>query len=152
MTLIQSIIKYIATLGPMGFMPVAPGTFGTLVSVILLWVLSPSPPVHIAIFLVALAGGTFVSHEAEKLFGRKDASPIVIDEFAGYLVSTAFLPQSRGYLIAAFILFRLFDILKPPPIMEVQRLPGGVGIMADDLIAGIYTNLILQVWRIFLQR
>lgn len=147
MTLIQSAIKYMATLGPVGFMPIAPGTFGSFVSLIMLWLLTPSPYVHVSIFLVALAGGTFVSHEAEKLFAKKDASPIVIDEFAGYLVSIAFLPQTKGYFIASFILFRVFDILKPPPIMEVQRLPGGVGIMADDLIAGIYTNLILQIWK-----
>lgn len=88
----------------------------------------------------------YVSDGAEKLLG-KDSGNIVIDEVCGYAVSVLFVPKTGGYLIAAFILFRLFDILKPPPIRKIeQEVPGGIGIMLDDLLAGIYANICLQIW------
>ncbi len=94
--------------------------------------------------------GVPVSHHAEKQLG-KDSGHIVIDEFSGYLISVLFIPRSLGYLFAAFILFRIFDILKPPPIRKIEEsVPGGAGIMADDVLAGIYANICLQLWRYFL--
>ncbi len=91
--------------------------------------------------------GTWSSDEAEKDLG-KDSGHIVIDEFCGYLVSILFLPHSIGYLIAAFVLFRIFDILKPPPIRQVEKaVSGGIGIMLDDLLAGLCANICLQAWR-----
>ncbi|MDP2166894.1 MAG: phosphatidylglycerophosphatase A [Thermodesulfovibrionales bacterium] len=142
------LIKNFSTLGPVGYFPVAPGTFGTLTAAIFLFALKPSPLWHIAITLAVVLLGIAASGEAEKILGAKDSGHIVIDEFAGYLVSMAFLPHTTGYFISSFILFRFFDILKPPPLRRLERLRGGAGVMMDDLMAGVYTNLILQIWRL----
>lgn len=147
----SSVLKHIATLGPVGYMPIAPGTFGTLLAVAFIAILKPPTGVYIAIMLIVLILGTLASHRAEKLFNVKDPQRVVIDEFTGYFFSMAFLPQGNAYLLSSFILFRFLDILKPPPIRKIERLSGGAGIMADDLIAGFYTNVILQIWKIFLQ-
>ncbi len=102
------------------------------------------------IFSALFVLGVYVSHHAEKELG-KDSGHIVIDEFCGYLISVLFLPRTPGYLIAAFVLFRFFDILKPPPIRRIEKsVPGGAGIMSDDVVAGIYADICLQVWRYFL--
>ena len=93
--------------------------------------------------------GTWTSQDAEAVLG-KDSGHIVIDEFCGYLISVLFIPKSTGYLFAAFILFRVFDILKPPPIRKIEEaVPGGAGIMLDDVLAGIYANLCIQLWMYF---
>lgn len=146
------LLKYFSTLGPVGYMPVAPGTWGTAVALLFVAALRPSVTAHIIIAAVITVAGIISSGEAEKILNRKDPGHIVIDEFAGYMVSTAFLPASWGYLFSAFILFRIFDILKPPPIKRLQYLPGGWGVMVDDIAAGIYTNLIIQLWRLLIQR
>ncbi|MBI5187462.1 MAG: phosphatidylglycerophosphatase A, partial [Nitrospirae bacterium] len=89
------------------------------------------------------------SHHAERLLNDKDSRYIVIDEFIGFLISVFYLPQTYGYIIAAFFLFRFFDILKPFPIRKIGLiLSGGKGIMADDIVAALYTNLILQIWKL----
>lgn len=94
--------------------------------------------------------GVWSSHRAEQALG-KDSGHIVIDEFCGYLISVLFVPKSIYYLIAAFILFRIFDIFKPPPIRKVEKaVPGGAGIMLDDVLAGIYANLCIQLWVYFI--
>lgn len=141
-------LKHLSTLGPVGYLPHAPGTWGTAAALLFLMLLKPSMPLHAAIAVLTVLIGVASSHKAEKAFNKKDSGHIVIDEFAGYLVSTAFLPASWGYLFSAFILFRVFDILKPPPAKRLERLPGGWGVMVDDVAAGIYTNLILQLWRL----
>jgi len=93
--------------------------------------------------------GTWTSHDAEAVLG-KDSGHIVIDEFCGYLISVLFIPKSIYYLIAAFVLFRIFDIFKPPPIRWIEKtVPGGAGIMLDDVLAGIYANLCIQLWIYF---
>jgi len=143
----MSLIKEIALLGPVGRIPFAPGTAAALVALVLVAFLKPAPGLHITVTAVFIIIGTVSSHAAEKLIGHNDPPSVVVDEFAGMLAALLFLPQSRGYLIAAFFLFRFFDILKPPPIMQVQRLPGGWGIMADDLLAAAFTNIALQIWK-----
>jgi phosphatidylglycerophosphatase A len=94
--------------------------------------------------------GVLSSGDAEKVLGR-DSSHIVIDEFCGYLMSVLFLPKEALFLFAAFVMFRLFDIIKPPPIRSIERvLSGGFGVMADDIMAAVYANISLQVlWRLF---
>ncbi|RJQ15057.1 MAG: phosphatidylglycerophosphatase A [Nitrospiraceae bacterium] len=139
--------KYIATLGFIGFIPYAPGTFGSAAG--LLFVISIKPDdAQLLIFSAATFFiGLLTSHQAEKLLG-KDSGHIVIDELCGYLISVIFIPRSAGYFIAAFVLFRIFDILKPPPVRNVERaVPGGAGVMLDDVLAGVYTNVCLQLWR-----
>ena len=101
------------------------------------------------IFLPVFLLGLLTSHNAERLMGR-DSRHIVIDEFCGYLMSVLFIPKSIIYLLAAFVLFRFFDILKPPPIKKVEKsISGGAGIMLDDLIAAFYANVCIQLWILF---
>ena len=97
-------------------------------------------------FFVLLVG-IISSHHAERLLNSKDSRHIVIDEFCGYFLSVLFIPFSINYALAAFFLFRFFDILKPFPIKKIEAaLVGGIGVMADDIMAAIYTNIILQIW------
>jgi phosphatidylglycerophosphatase A len=141
------LFKYIATLGFIGYIPFAPGTAGTAAGFLLVLLLNPDdvslPIVAVLVFFL----GMLTSHQAEKQLG-KDSSHIVIDELCGYLISVLFIPSSIGYFIAAFILFRIFDIVKPPPIRKIEKVvPGGAGIMLDDVLAGLYANVCLQLWR-----
>jgi phosphatidylglycerophosphatase A len=151
--LIRMILKNLATLGFIGYLPFAPGTFGTVVAVIFFALLKPPLLLHFFLLIVITAVGGVASDRAEKILSEKDSSHIVIDEFAGYALSVLSLPLTLPHLITAFLLFRFFDILKPPPIRWIEKvLPGGVGIMADDLMAGIYANVslnvLLQVWKV----
>ena len=145
----NKILKNIATLGFVGYLPVAPGTWGSLVSAVFTAFLGPSSAVQAILIVIGFVIGTISSTVAERVIGQTDSGHIVIDEFIGFLVSVVYLPQTYGYLIAAFFLFRFFDILKPFPIRQAERaLKGGFGIMTDDVLAGIYTNAILQIWKL----
>jgi phosphatidylglycerophosphatase A len=90
-----------------------------------------------------------VAGRAAELLGSPDPSAIIIDEIAGIAVATLLLPPHLLHRGAAFLLFRLFDTLKPFPARHIERLPGGVGIVGDDLTAGLYSNLLIQIWRLF---
>ena len=145
----NKILKNIATLGFVGYLPVAPGTWGSLVSAVFVAFLNPSSTVQAVLIVIGFVIGTISCTVAERVIGRTDSGHIVIDEFIGFLVSVVYLPQTYGYIIAAFFLFRFFDILKPFPIRQAERtLKGGFGIMTDDVLAGIYTNAILQIWKL----
>lgn len=136
---------FLATLGPVGFIPYAPGTFGTAVAFLLVILLRPGDLVLSVVLLLAVPVGIVVCDNAEKYFGR-DSQYIVVDEFCGYLISVIFLPKTSLILCVSFILFRFFDIVKPLPIGRLEeRIQGGVGVMTDDLAAGVYTNIILQI-------
>jgi phosphatidylglycerophosphatase A len=142
-------LKHIATLGFIGYIPFAPGTFGTLAALVFMVIFKPSLPLHIGLTVFFIIAGIVSSNKAEELFRQKDSRHIVIDEFAGYTASLLFLPFSWGYVIAAFVLFRFFDILKPPPLRRLEDFfNGGFGIMADDIGAAVYTNLLLQLWKL----
>ncbi len=143
------VLKYIATLGFIGYLPFAPGTFGSLAAFTVFVLLKPTVFIHIIILLFIIHIGIISSHHAEKLLNDKDSRHIVIDEFCGYLISVLFIPYSTGFAITAFFLFRFFDILKPFPIRKIESvLSGGKGIMADDIAAALYTNIILQIWKL----
>lgn len=143
------VLKYIATLGFIGYLPFAPGTFGSLAAFTVFVLLKPTVLIHIIILLFIIPIGIISSHHAEKLLNDKDSRHIVIDEFCGYLISVLFIPYSTGFAITAFFLFRFFDILKPFPIRKIESvLSGGKGIMADDIAAALYTNIILQIWKL----
>jgi phosphatidylglycerophosphatase A len=144
---ISGLLKNIATLGFIGYLPIAPGTFGTFAALLFFAFLKPSIPVHISLIILVTALGVIASSMAEKMLNEKDSSHIVIDEFAGYALSVLLLPHTLSSLVVSFLLFRFFDILKPLPIRWIERtLPGGFGIMADDLVAGIYTNVVIRAW------
>lgn len=147
--LLSMILKNLATLGFIGYLPFAPGTFGTIAAVIFFALLKPPFAVHFFLLIAIALFGAFASHRTERMLNEKDSSHIVIDEFAGYSLTILSFPFTLPYLISAFLLFRFFDILKPPPIRWIEKiLPGGAGIMADDLMAGIYANALLQVWKV----
>ncbi|MEE8328985.1 MAG: phosphatidylglycerophosphatase A [Thermodesulfovibrionia bacterium] len=137
-------------MGFIGYLPYAPGTFGSALGLLLIILLKPGDSDLLLIFIAVFLTGLFTAHNAEKQLG-KDSRHIVIDEFSGYLFSVLFVPKNAGYLLAAFILFRIFDILKPPPIRKIEELvPGGAGIMLDDLMAALYANACIQLWRLFI--
>ncbi len=145
----QTLSRYISTLGFIGYLPAAPGTWGTAFAFLLTILLKPDDPTLLMIFIPISLLGVITSHNAEKILG-KDSSHIVIDEFCGYLLSVLFIPKSTVYLLSGFVLFRIFDVLKPPPIRKLeQTIPGGAGVMLDDIMAAVYTNLCLQLWRVF---
>ena len=129
-----------------GHVPVAPGTAGSLAAlplVALLWWAGGSYAVAAGAVVVTLLG--FASAGvAESHFGRRDPGPVVVDEIAGQMVSLAFLAPSPVSLATGFLLFRIFDIWKPPFVRQAERLPGASGIMTDDLVAGIYANVLHQ--------
>jgi phosphatidylglycerophosphatase A len=144
--LLNRIFHIIATVGFAGYFPYAPGTVGTAVCALFIFLLRPSDISLFILIIPLLIVGVLASHNMEKVLG-KDSGHIVIDEFCGYLLSVVFLPRSTGYLVAAFFLFRFFDILKPPPVRNAENyFTGGLGVMLDDVLAGIYTNICLQVW------
>jgi phosphatidylglycerophosphatase A len=129
-----------------GFAPVVPGTFGSIPGLTLGWILSilGGPWTLAAGVLVVSAAGLWAADRAAVLVGRNDPGCVVIDEVAGQMTSLLFLPPTPAVLAAAFVLFRALDILKPFPARRLEDLPGGSGIMADDLVAGLYANLALQ--------
>jgi len=141
--------KYIATLGFIGYIPFAPGTFGSLVACVLFILLRPSVFQHFVILLFLVPLGIISSHYAEILLKNRDSRHIVIDEFCGYFIAVLYLPFNAFYIIGAFFLFRFFDILKPFPIKKAEQVfHGGIGIMADDIVAAIFANVILQIARV----
>lgn len=136
----------LATVGFAGYSPIAPGTVGSLVGLVIYlftarWPLSWQFGLLAAITVVGVWSATV----AARFFGREDPGHVVIDEVAGQLVTLVLTGVGSLGAIAGFFLFRLLDIIKPWPAGQFERLHGGVGIMADDLMAGLYANLILQV-------
>jgi phosphatidylglycerophosphatase A len=133
----------VATTGGAGYAPVAPGTAGSAVALAVLW-LVPFSPAALVVYLVAVTAiGTWAAHRAEALLGGKDPGAIVIDEVAGMTLAVIAVPLTPAVLALGFVLFRAFDVVKPPPAGISQRLPGGLGVMTDDLIAGLYALAIL---------
>lgn len=140
-----------ATLLGIGFIPFMPGTFGTLTAALLYlsfpdkWLNSFPGLLYLIAGITALFFvGVFVSGRAERKLGH-DAGCIIIDEFVGYLLCVLFLPKSILMAIYTFVVFRVFDIAKPQPIRLSQKLTGGWGIMIDDVLAAVYTNLFMQL-------
>jgi phosphatidylglycerophosphatase A len=140
----RSVALAIATCFGVGYAPFAPGTFGSLAGLALWLVLPASASIQAAAIAVTFAGGAWASGVAEDHFRATDPGPAVVDEVMGMLV-TMFLNATSWMSVGlGFFLFRLFDVLKPYPANRLERLPGGVGIMADDLMAAVYANLALR--------
>ena len=137
-------VVWLASLGPAGWSPIAPATAGSALVALVGWFL-PVPALPVALALVALGTlvAVWVAGEAEKDLGH-DAGPIVIDEAVGQSLALLFAPHRVGVFVAAFLLFRLFDIWKPLGANEAQRLPGGWGVVTDDFIAGLTSLAMLQ--------
>lgn len=130
----------------MGYLPFAPGTWGSAVAAVFILFVPLPVSVQVLLALGVFIVGIFAAGAAEEVTGEHDSGHIIIDELAGMLVSVLFLPQGAVWVFAAFVLFRAFDILKPYPIRQVESsLKGGTGVMMDDILAGIAANLVLQV-------
>jgi len=141
------LLVFAATGALSGYVPVAPATAGSLVAGGMIYLWAPEAPLFYGmIALLVTAAAVPLSGWAERVFGR-DGRPIVIDEFAGMLVSFLLLPRTVPVLLAGFVLFRFFDIVKPFPAGRAQDLRGGWGVVADDVTAGLYTCLSLHVAR-----
>ena len=137
----------VATVGGVGYSPLAPGTAGSAMTVLVLWLVPFSVGSLVVFFLAVTIAGVWAAHVAEPHLGGKDPGEIVIDEVAGMTLSVLVLPLTFPVLLAGFVLFRLFDVVKPFPAGRSQRLPGGVGVMTDDLVAGLYALAVLLLVR-----
>jgi phosphatidylglycerophosphatase A len=127
-----------------GYSVFASGTCGSAVALVIYVILPPlSPSAWVALLLILFLIAVYLSQKGEREWGH-DPSQVVIDEVVGFFVTTAFLPQSLLLGIVAFFLFRVLDIAKPPPARQAEHLPGGWGVVVDDVVAAIYANLLLR--------
>jgi phosphatidylglycerophosphatase A len=137
--------KATATFFGVGYLPFIPGTFGSLAGLGLYFCVKDNSLLYLfTILLVCLAG--FAScGRAEELFGKKDPKYAVIDEVAGMLISLFLVPYAVRWVVIGFFVFRLLDTLKPFPASRFQNMRGSLGIMGDDIVAGLYCNIVLQL-------
>ena len=142
-----TVIMLIATGFYAGYLPKAPGTWGSLVGLVLFYLLHTlSLPVYLAVVAGLFAVGSLAAGEAEKILDNRDPGVVVIDEIVGILIAMTAVPMTPLTMALGFTLFRIFDIAKPFPVNFFdQRFHGGLGIMLDDVVAGIYSLIILQL-------
>jgi phosphatidylglycerophosphatase A len=141
----RRVIKFTTSFFYLGHSPFMPGTLGSLAGLLIYFVVKDKLPVYTFSILFLFFLGIIFSSEAERIYKRKDAQMIVIDEACGMMLSLFLVPYSFWVMILGFALFRVFDILKPPPARAIEKFSGAFGIMFDDIIAAIYTNFILQI-------
>lgn len=151
-SILRDPIHFLAFGGGVGLSPIAPGTFGTLVALpIVMLVMSFGFAVHAAFTIVAIVAGVYICGESAKRLGVHDHPGIVWDEIVGFSVTMLAASGEWYWLLGGFVLFRLFDILKPWPIREADHsLRGGAGIMLDDIIAGAFAGAILLAMKLLL--
>jgi phosphatidylglycerophosphatase A len=138
--------RLLATAGGAGYSPLVPGTVGSAVGVLSFWGLTGLSSPAQALATVTLFGlGVAAASRTAATLGRKDPGIVVIDEVVGQWASLLFLPLTPATAAVSFLIFRAMDVVKPWPARDFESLPGGLGIMADDLMAGIYANLLLRV-------
>jgi phosphatidylglycerophosphatase A len=137
---------FIATCGYLGYVPIAPGTFGSAAG-LLVYAAARSTGSHavelaliVALFAIGVWSGTMAEHH----FGGIDPAPVVMDEVVGMLITLALLPVNVTGAIVGFLVFRVLDVVKPWPSARFESLPGGLGVMADDGMAAIYGNLVMR--------
>lgn len=138
---------FLATAAYTGYFPVAPGTVGSAVGLVvygLVWWMR-SPALEVAVIAGLFAAGVWAGTIAEHYFGGIDPGPIVLDEVVGMLITLAFIPVGWTGALAGFFLFRLFDVIKPFPAARFEKLHGGLGVMADDAMAAVYANVSLRI-------
>jgi phosphatidylglycerophosphatase A len=142
----RSFLKKIATFFGIGFFPKGPGTAGTVAAIPLVLLLSwAGPLIYMAFIILLLPVGILAAQVYEDDVGGHDHKEIVIDEVLGFLVAMTWLPMTWQSILAGFLLFRVLDIFKPFPISYLdEKVPGGLGVVVDDLVAGIVVSLILQ--------
>jgi phosphatidylglycerophosphatase A len=137
---------FVATCGYLGYVPVAPGTFGSALGLAVFFAVrsAGSVPLEVGVILLVFVVGLWCGTIAEHHFGGIDPGPVVLDEVLGMLITLALLPVSTTGAIVGFVVFRVLDVVKPWPSAQFERLPGGLGVMADDAMAAIYGNLLMR--------
>jgi phosphatidylglycerophosphatase A len=140
-------ILILATGFGVGYSPVAPGTLGTLIAIHVYYFLSNiSSPIYEITLVGFFFLSVWISESAEIFFGKKDDQRIVIDEITGFLITMLWVPKTAILMVIGFFLFRFFDILKPFPIRRLEKkLKGGYGVVLDDVMAGVYANIVLHL-------
>ena len=143
------VARLVASGGGLGYAPYAPGTFGTAAGIPVALGIGAAarvaPLLASAAILALVALAVWAAGRAAADAELKDPSFVVIDEVVGYVAAVAFLPTTLSVLVAGFVVFRAFDIAKPPPIAVLEKLPGGIGIVADDLIAAVFSHVLLRL-------
>ena len=136
----------LASFGYVGYFPIAPGTAGSAAAIPLFLLIrwSGSTAVELSAVVAVFAIGVWAASGTEVALGRKDPGIVVIDEVLGMLITQALLPATVPVILLGFLFFRVFDVVKPPPAAQLEHLNGGLGIMADDAVAGIYAHLALR--------
>jgi phosphatidylglycerophosphatase A len=141
---VRKFYTFLATMGPVGYVPIAPATAGSAVVALIGWFL-PTTDLLSTLALIAVGAviAAWLAGEAERELG-KDAKPIVVDEAVGQSLALLFVPHTIPAFILAFLLFRIFDVWKPLGARQIQRLEGGKGVVADDIIAGLVACGVFQ--------
>ncbi len=147
--MLNIIANWFSTVLKIGYLPIAPGTWGSLAALLIWFVIIGhiSSITLIVLIIIIFILGVSTSSVTERALAKKDPSVIVIDEWVGQWIALLFLPKSLFWGLVAFALFRLFDIWKPNPIKTLDNMPSGWGIMLDDVLAGIYALLGVQLLR-----
>jgi phosphatidylglycerophosphatase A len=136
-----------------GFSPFAPGTAGTLVAIPIELLLSPiRSPVYELTLLTFFFFSSWIAERAQNHWQKKDDQRIVIDEIMGYFLTMLWIPKTLLFISVGFLLFRLLDIVKPFPCRQLEKVRGGFGVVLDDVFAGIYANIALQILRILIDK
>jgi len=141
----SQLARWIATVGGLGYVPFAPGTVTSLPIALAVWWLQPGDTALLGATAVVSVVGVWAAGREEERAGVKDPRAIVIDEVAGMLIACCGHPRTLPWVLGLFLAFRVFDVLKPFGIDRLQALPGGLGVVADDLLAGVYANLLGQL-------
>ncbi len=139
------LVKMLSTWFYVGDFPVGPGTAASAVAVLIAVIFSPNLFLYVCATIAITVVGFMVSGRMEELLGKKDPGCIVIDEVAGIMIAFFMLPLSWPVIFIAFFLFRAFDMFKIYPVNKFEKIHGGVGVMTDDLVAGLYTNIVMQI-------
>lgn len=137
--------KLVASFLGLGYSPFMPGTIGSIGGLLVYFLVRGNDILYGFAILFMFFLGVLFAGEAERIYKQKDAGIIVIDEACGMMLALFFVPYNIFVVILGFFLFRIFDILKPPPAKRIEKLSGSMGIMFDDIIAALYTNVILQI-------
>ncbi len=145
-SLLASPVNFLALGAGSGLSPVAPGTVGTVAAIPLLLVMPESLPIYLLLLVILFVVGVFLCSVCAKNLGVHDHPAIVWDEWVGFLLTMVAIPHTFKFVLLGFIIFRLFDVLKPWPISWVdKRVHGGFGIMLDDVLAGLAAAIVMQI-------
>jgi len=143
--MLKALIRILSTFFYVGYLPLIPGTFGSLAGIFLFYFVKDNPISCLLLTSIIVITGFLVCGRAESAMQKDDPRCVVIDEVSGMLISLLFIPYNIKLVIIAFLLFRILDTFKPYPAGRLEKFKGSVGIMGDDLVAGLYANIILQV-------